>query len=66
MEKQNWNLQPGIQMDPKVAEDVARMACALKSLHVYASMLIEEENCPEDLRTTVQDGLDAMARVFQW
>lgn len=66
MDKQNWNLQAGISMDPQVAEDVARMACALKSLHVYASMLIEEENCPEDLRQTVQEGLDAMARIFQW
>lgn len=66
MEKQNWTLQNGVQMDPKVADDVARMACALKSLHVYASMLIEEESCPDDLRQTVQEGLDAMGRVFQW
>lgn len=66
MEKQNWTLQNGVQMDPKLADDVARMACALKSLHVYASMLIEEENCPDDLRQTVQEGLDAMGRIFQW
>jgi len=65
MDKQNWNLQPGIQMDPKLAEDVARMGCALKSLHMYASMLIEEESCPDDLRKTVQDGIEAMSRVFQ-
>lgn len=66
MEKQNWNLQAGIQMDPKLAEDVARMACALKSLDVYTSMLLDDEGCPEDLRQTVQEGLDAMSRIFQW
>lgn len=61
----NWILQEGVQMDPKVAEDVARMACALKSLDIFFSMLREEEEAPDDLRQTVQDGLDAMARLFR-
>ncbi|MEW5786459.1 MAG: hypothetical protein AB1899_01255 [Pseudomonadota bacterium] len=65
-DKKNWHLQPGIQMPPQVAEDVARIACALKSLSAYTTLVMEREDCPEDLQKLVEEGLDAMARVFVW
>lgn len=53
-------------MTPTLAEDVARMACALKSLSAYTTLAMEREDCPEDLQKLVEEGLDAMARVFVW
>jgi hypothetical protein len=45
---------------------VATIACALKSLSAYTTFAMEREDCPEDLQKIVEEGLDAMARVFVW
>ena len=65
-EKKNWKLQPGVDIAPELADEVARIACALKSLSAYTTFAMEREDCPEDLRQIVEDGLEAMARIFQW
>ena len=65
-EQQNWKLRRGVNMAPEMVDEVARIACALKSLSAYTTFVVEREDCPEDLRQIVEDGLDAMARIFQW
>jgi hypothetical protein len=65
-DKPNWQLQPGVEMSPAVAQDVAKIACALKSLSAYTTFAMEREDCPDDLKKIVEDGLDAMARIYVW
>jgi hypothetical protein len=65
-EKKNWKLQPGVNLTPEVIDDVAKIACALKSLSSYTTFAMEREDCPEDLQQLVDEGLEAMARIFQW
>jgi hypothetical protein len=66
VDKKNWTLQPDVAMSPEVANEVAKIACALKSLSAYTTFAMEREDCPEDLQKLVEEGLDAMARVFVW
>lgn len=66
MERVDWNLLPDVAMDERLACDVARIACALKSLSVYAIETIEDDETPELLRKNVQDGVDAINRIFVW
>ena len=65
-EKTNWTFQPGVELSPAVADDVAKIACALKSLSAYTTFVIEREDCPNDLQKLVDEGLEAMSRVFVW
>lgn len=65
-EKKNWQLQPGVNISPELADEVAKVACALKSLSAYTTFAMEQEDCPEDLKQIVDDGLDAMAKIFVW
>jgi hypothetical protein len=65
-EKPNWTLQTGVKMDEQTATDVAKVACALKSLSAYTAFAMEREDCPDDLQKIVQEGLDAMSRLFVW
>ncbi|MDT3705491.1 MAG: hypothetical protein ROZ09_01610 [Thiobacillus sp.] len=65
-ENLNWKLKPGVNIAPEQVEDVARIACALKSLSAYTTLALEREDCPEGLEQIVQDGLDAMVRIFEW
>jgi len=65
-EKTNWTLQPGVQLSPAVADDVAKISCALKSLSAFSTFVIEREDCPDDLKKIVDDGLEAMSRIFVW
>lgn len=60
----NWQLQPGVQMSADTAAEVAKIACALKSLSAYASLVIEREDCPEDLQQIVDEGVQAIGKVF--
>ncbi len=60
MAEQEWTLK-GSKIDP---EDVAKIACALKSLAAYTSIALEEDDNPEELRQVVDDGLAAIERVF--
>lgn len=64
MSQKQWQLQPGIKMDDSTAEEVAKIACALKSLSIYASLVIEREDCPEDLQALVDEGVTAIGKVF--
>src|SRR5574340_679744 len=65
-EKMNWKLKPGVNLTPELVDEVAKIACALKSLSAYTTLALEREDCPEDLQQIVQDGLDAMVRIFEW
>lgn len=65
-EKENWNLQPGVQMSPEVAEEVAKISCALKSLSAFTTFAMEREDCPDDLQKIVDEGLEAMSKLFVW
>ncbi len=65
-EKKNWHLQSGVAMSPEVANEVAKVACALKSLSAYTTFAMEREDCPEDLQKIVEEGLEAMAKLFVW
>lgn len=65
-EKPSWQLQNGIEMAPGVAEDVAKVACALKSLSAFTTFIIEREDCPDDLNKIVEEGLEAMSRLYVW
>ncbi|MEW5893690.1 MAG: hypothetical protein AB1697_11150 [Pseudomonadota bacterium] len=59
-----WKLQNGVELKPEVAADVAKIACALKSLSIYASMAFGDEAVPDDLQKLVDEGMQAMARIF--
>lgn len=61
-----WQLQPGIKLDDKTAEEVAKIACALKSLSVYSSLVMDQDDCPEDLQATVDEGVEAIGKIFVW
>jgi hypothetical protein len=65
-EKPNWTLQDGVKMDEQTATDVAKVACALKSLSAFTTFAMDREDCPEDLKQIVEEGLDAMSRLFVW
>ena len=65
-EKKNWHLQPGISMSPEAANEVAKVACALKSLSAYTTFAMERDDCPEDLQKIVDEGLEAMSKLFVW
>ena len=66
MANTSWKLQPEVAMDNAVASDVAKVACALKSLSAYSALACENEDAPEDLQRIVDDGLEAMQRIFVW
>jgi hypothetical protein len=63
---ETWKLQEGVKMDEATASEVAKMACALKSLSAYTSLAMESEDAPEDLQAIVDEGLEAMTRIFVW
>jgi hypothetical protein len=65
-ERQDWKLQPGIEMSSAVEEDVAKVACALKSLSAFSIFIIDREDCPDDLKKIVEEGLEALARLYVW
>lgn len=64
MENNLWELRPGIKMDQDTLESVAQIACALKSLSVYASLVMDQDDCPPDLQRTVDDGMAAVGKLF--
>lgn len=65
-DKNSWQLQPGVTIAPEAAAEVAKIACALKSLSVYAGLVIEREDCPADLQQIVDDGVKAIGKIFVW
>ncbi len=66
MTEKNWQLQPGVNIAPETAAEIAKIACALKSLSAYASLAMEREDCPEDLQQIVDDGVNAIGKIFVW
>lgn len=60
-----WTLQPGVKMDDATAGEVAKIACALKSLSAYTTLMLEQEDNSDELQQMVQSGLDAMNRIFK-
>ncbi len=47
-------------------DDLALIACALKSLAVYTAMACEHDDDPEDLQQIVDEGLEAIDRNFEY
>lgn len=62
MVEKTWKLKEGVTLE---AEDVAKIACALKSLAIYTSLACENEDNPEELKEVVDEGLDAMNKIFE-
>lgn len=63
---QDWQLQRGVKMSEDTAAEVAKIACALKSLSVYTALVLDQDDCPEDLQKTVDEGISAIDRLFIW
>jgi hypothetical protein len=63
---QEWQLQRGVKMSDDTAAEVAKIACALKSLSVYTSLVLDQDDCPEDLQKTVDEGIKAIDKLFIW
>ncbi|MDD5240202.1 MAG: hypothetical protein PHG47_00610 [Sulfuricella sp.] len=63
---ETWKLQDGVKMDATTASEVAKIACALKSLSAYTALATESDDAPNDLQVIVDEGLEAMARIFVW
>jgi translation elongation factor EF-1beta len=54
-------LREGVELN---LEDVEKIALGLKSLAVYSMLAYEHDDDPEDLDEVVQEGLDAIDRLF--
>ncbi|MCW8928799.1 MAG: hypothetical protein OQL19_01020 [Gammaproteobacteria bacterium] len=61
MSEENWQLKEGAELN---LEDVAKIACALKSLSAYTMLACAEEDSPEELEGIVDEGLDAIHNLF--
>ncbi len=61
MSKEDWKLREGVELD---AEDVAKIACALKSLAAYTTLVCAEDDSPEDLQEIVDEGMQAIDKIF--
>ncbi|MEN8177968.1 MAG: ribonuclease H [Pseudomonadota bacterium] len=46
--------------------DVEKIAVGLKSLAVYSMLAYEHEDDPKELEEVVQEGLDAIDRLFDY
>ena len=62
MNDENWKLKDGAELN---VDDVAKIACALKSLSAYTTLVCAEEDSPEDLEQIVKEGMDAMEKMFE-
>ena len=61
MSDKTWKLKEGVTLE---AEEVAKIACALKSLAIYTSLACENEDNPEELQEIVDEGVTAMNKIF--
>jgi len=68
MDETLWKLKPGINMEPAIAIEVAKIACALKSLSIYVPMIVEDEASQDAkfLKQVVDEGLSALAKMYEW
>ncbi len=58
----NWKLKDGAELN---VDDVAKIACALKSLSAYTTLVCAEEDSPEELEQIVKEGMEAMEKIFE-
>ena len=61
MNEETWKLKEGAELN---LEDVAKIACALKSLSAYTTLACAEEDSPEELEGIVDEGLDSINNLF--
>ena len=61
MSDENWKLKEGAELN---IDDVAKIACALKSLSAYTTLACADEESPDDLEVIVDEGLDAISNLF--
>jgi hypothetical protein len=61
MNEDSLKLKEGAELN---IEDVAKIACALKSLSAYTTLACAEEESPEDLEAIVDEGLDSINNLF--
>jgi hypothetical protein len=54
-------LREGVELN---LQDVEKIAMALKSLAAYSMLAYEHDDDPNDLDEMVQEGLDAIDRLF--
>ncbi|MCU7921390.1 MAG: ribonuclease H [Candidatus Thiodiazotropha sp. (ex Dulcina madagascariensis)] len=54
-------LREGVELN---LPDVEKIAIGLKSLAVYTMLAYEHDDDPQDLDEVVQEGLDAIDRLF--
>ena len=54
-------LKDGVELN---LPDVEKIAIGLKSLATYSMLAYEHDDDPQDLESVVQDGLDAIDRLF--
>ncbi|MCK5394779.1 MAG: hypothetical protein KAJ32_02245 [Gammaproteobacteria bacterium] len=64
MTEKMWKVKEGVKLDDETAEEVAKIACALKSLAIYTALACENEDNPKELQEVVDAGVDAMNRLF--
>jgi hypothetical protein len=64
--QQEWQLQRGVKMSEEAASEVAKIACALKSLAVFTALVLERDDCPEDLQQMVDEALASIDKLFIW
>jgi len=57
-----WQLKEGAELN---IDDVAKIACALKSLSAYTILACAEEDSPDDLEKIVDEGMDAIDNLFR-
>ena len=58
---QECTLREGVELN---VADVEKIAIGLKSLAAYSMLAYEHEDDPQDLEGVVQEGLDAIDRLF--
>ena len=61
MNEEVWKLNEGVELN---LEDVSKIACALKSLSAYTLLACAEEDSPEELEGIVDEGLEAVHKLF--
>ena len=54
-------LRSGVELN---LPDVEKIAIGLKSLATYSMLAYEHDDDPQDLEVIVQEGLDAIERLF--
>jgi hypothetical protein len=62
MENVDMKLKEGVVLSDK---DVSDMACALRSIGFYFYTVCDEEEHPEELREVLNDGIEAVNRLFE-